>query len=501
MRCRLVLSALAVCMTAVLVFIGLQARPVAVPDAGVERVGCLSYAPYRVGQSPFDPALVIPPQQIEEDLVALSTLTACVRTYATSQGLDAVVPIAGRLGMEVYAGAWIGRDDAANRQEVARLIALARAHPAALRGVIVGNEVLLRGEQPPARLADYIRQVRAGVPASVPVTYADVWEFWADHPELAETVDFVTVHILPYWEDEPAGIDDAVAHVMTVWRGVQAEFAPKPVLIGETGWPSEGRRREGAEPSPVNQTRFVRGFLAAAHEAGTRYNLIEAFDQPWKRALEGTVGGAWGLFDVARQAKVTLSGPVANHPGALSWLAGAVVLGALPWAWTVARRQAGDRRVLALGGVFIAGTAVLQVWHLQASSRDVLEWAVNGGWLVVSLGLSLAVLRHLAGMPCRLTVPAVRLVALAGMAVATLGLVFEPRYRDLPVSMFVGLAVLLALAVGAARPAREQRALAGLLAVGGLWVLANEGLANTHAGLWTATALLLAVPALWPRRG
>lgn len=492
---------LAACAALVLLFIGWQARPVALPDAGVEHVACLSYAPYRAGQTPFDPTLVISPQQIEEDLTVLSGLTDCVRTYATGQGLDAVVPIAARVGLEVYAGAWIGRDLQENQAEVSRLIALARAHPDTLRGVIVGNEVLLRGDRTPAQLAAYIREVQAAVPDSVPVTYADVWEFWAEHPDVAESVDFVTIHILPYWEDDPAGIDSAVDHVMTVWESVQAEFAPRPILIGEVGWPSEGRRREAAEPSPVHQVRFLREFLLAAQDAGAHYNLIEAFDQPWKRSLEGTVGGAWGLFDAARQQKVTLSGAVADRPDALLWAGGALVLGLLPLGVSVVRRDGGRRSVLAAGGVFIAGTMVLQVWHMLASSRGVVEWAVNGGWLVVSLGLSLAVLRPLAGLSCRLTPSRARLVALAGMAVATLGLSFDARYRDLPVSMFLALAVLLALCSGAARPPRDQRAVAALLAVGGVWVLINEGPLNTHAWMWTATALLLAVPVLWPRRG
>ena len=43
--------------------------------------------------------------------------------------------------------------------------------------------------------------------------------------------------------------------------------------------------------------------------------MIEAFDQPWKRRLEGTVGGYWGLFDGAtRQAKFDWGKPVSNHP-------------------------------------------------------------------------------------------------------------------------------------------------------------------------------------------
>ena len=48
---------------------------------------------------------------------------------------------------------------------------------------------------------------------NVPVTYADVWEFWLRYREVGDDVDFVTVHFLPYWEDVPARAEDAAAHV------------------------------------------------------------------------------------------------------------------------------------------------------------------------------------------------------------------------------------------------------------------------------------------------
>ena len=37
----------------------------------------------------------------------------------------------------------------------------------------------------------------------VPVTTGEIWSVWRDHPELVSAVDFIAVHILPYWEDEP----------------------------------------------------------------------------------------------------------------------------------------------------------------------------------------------------------------------------------------------------------------------------------------------------------
>jgi glucan 1,3-beta-glucosidase len=188
-------------------------RPVALPDAPSSRIACVSYAPYRrPGETPYDPTIFISPERIDADLSALSQRFDCVRTYSQGQGLAAVPAIAKRHGMQVLMGIWLGRDPAANAREVAMGIATANAHPDVLRGVVVGNEVLLRGELSPQALAGYVRQVRAAVPAAVPVTYADVWEFWLRYPQMASAVDYLTIHILPYWEDEPVPPEHAVRH-------------------------------------------------------------------------------------------------------------------------------------------------------------------------------------------------------------------------------------------------------------------------------------------------
>ena len=61
--------------------------------------------------------------------------------------------------------------------------------------------MLLRGEMTASDLAANIRLVKSQV--TVPVTYADVWEYWLRNREVYDAVDFVTIHILPYWEDFP----------------------------------------------------------------------------------------------------------------------------------------------------------------------------------------------------------------------------------------------------------------------------------------------------------
>ncbi len=162
-------------------------------------------------------------------------------------------------------------------------------------------------------LAETIRGVKSRV--KMQVTYADVWEFWLRYRELENVVDFVTIHILPYWEDDPVAARAAADHVDTIRKRVVENFPGKEIVIGEVGWPSAGRMREAAQPSPANQARVMSDVLERGRRERFRVNVIEAFDQPWKRALEGTVGGHWGLFDDAtRQQKFAWGLPVSNHP-------------------------------------------------------------------------------------------------------------------------------------------------------------------------------------------
>lgn len=75
-----------------------------------------------------------------------------------------------------------------------------------------------------AQLVKLINQVKSQV--KQPVTYAEVWEFWLQHPEIA-AVDFLTIHLLPYWENDPASIDQAVNHVAQIRQVFGNKFAPK----------------------------------------------------------------------------------------------------------------------------------------------------------------------------------------------------------------------------------------------------------------------------------
>src|ERR1700682_6402863 len=274
---------------------------------------CVSYAPFRDAQTPLVTTTQIAPEQIAQDLAQLAKISDCVRTYLIENGLDQVPELAAKVGLKVIQGIWLGSNRLKNLTQISTAVRLSKEYPATITSLVVGNEVLLRGEMTQSDLAATIRSVKAQV--AVPVTYADVWEFWLRNQEVYEAVDFVTIHILPYWEDFPVRAKHAAAHVDAIRRRMAVAFPGKEILIGETGWPSEGRMRDAALPSRTNQARVVSEILDIDKREDFRVNLIEAYDQPWKRQLEGTVGGYWGLFDaVKRVVKYPPGVAISNFP-------------------------------------------------------------------------------------------------------------------------------------------------------------------------------------------
>jgi glucan 1,3-beta-glucosidase len=493
-------------------------EPIAMPSAPLapgDKLYCLSYTPFRDAQTPLDLSTRVDPRRIDEDLARLARLTRCIRTYSADLGLDQVAPIAQRHGLKVLQGLWLGSKAERNRTEMDRVVALANQFRDVIEAVVVGNEVLLRGELSAGDLANLIREVKGKVP--VPVTYADVWEFWLRNPVVYNAVDFVTIHILPYWEDFPIPADNAAAHVDSIRKQVLQAFPTKEVLIGEVGWPSAGRMREGALPSPANQARVIQDVLALAQREGFHVNVIEAFDQPWKRQLEGTVGGHWGLLDAGtRTAKFAWGAPVSNHPD-WPWQAvvGVVLAGCVFATALIARRWAGGGMAMGWGefaGIAICAGAggILIGWTL---ANVPVESLGVGGWTGSLVLAALAIAGPIAGaagiangtaVPAfahvigprerRVRNPLARalgiiMIVLAALAVqVALGLVFDPRYRDFPFAPFTAAVVPFLTATWLQAPAKGRRGVAetvtsASLVLAVIYIVPNESLANWQS-LW-----------------
>lgn len=379
-------------------------RPVEIAGWSSAPLQSVSFAPYRTGQSPLTRTFPSP-EQIDQDLKRLQGKVQAVRTYSVGENLETVPQRAGKYGLKVWHGAWLNDNDKENLEQINLLIDHANRYPDTIERVIVGNEVLLRKDLTANQLRGYIRQVKSRV--KQPVTYADVWEFWLRNPQLADEVDFITVHLLPYWEDEPIGLDRRDAdgklrienHIVAIYRKVQERFPGKKIVIGETGWPSDGRMRSDARPGRVEQVRYFSIFRTIAEREHFDYNVVEAFDQYWKARQEGTVGGTWGLFDADRNEKFQLGQPVSAEPRWRTLFALSTLLAALVVLAFASWRRRPPARAIAIFTFFaqlVATCYVQSVW-LDLSRMFYFERMVGVAfWALLLAAFSYALLRGIA---------------------------------------------------------------------------------------------------------
>jgi exo-beta-1,3-glucanase (GH17 family) len=494
-----------------------------VPGAHARKFDSLSYEGYRPGESPLTDHFPTA-AEVDQDLALLAPLTRAIRTYAAIEGPYDIPALAQRHGLKVWQGLWLGGDRAKNAAEMAHAIDLAHRYPDTIERVVVGNEVLLRRDLPPAELIADIDHVRAAV--RQPVAYADVSDFWDQFPQIAPHVDVVLIHLLPYWEDVPTGIDHAMATVGAVYDHFATLLPGKTIAIGETGWPSRGRQRRDALPSRINQARFLREFMALAAEKHFDYNFIEAFDQDWKYENEGIVGANWGLSTDLRAEKIPPSGPLVEDPLWRRHAAFSIVCGLLLAAIALAARAPHPGQAALLAMTLGAALGVAQadaapvVYDVHVRLAAVVN--LSGQALLAALAM-LRLAGALRPAPFRTgaqaTARAINLLRLRrpawpGLfedlgflfvwtaAVQQLLLVFDPRYREFPWPSFAVPLVVTACRIAQGdlmdgHGRREEWLLAVVLSGGAVASLVQEGALNGQSIGWNSCALVLSVPLWW----
>ena len=252
----------------------------------------VGFSPYIDGQ---DPNLLtqIPLAQIQSRMKLVAAYTLWIRSFGMQYGLENIPSVARSLKKKVAAGAWLSRDSVQNAREIANLIAAARAGNVDI--AIVGSEVLLRGDLSEAALLSFMAQVKQAVPPAVLVTTADTWAQLLAHPNVIAASDVIAANFYPYWERVP--VSKAVCSLRAQYKRLVSASGGKPVIVSETGWPSDGNPQGAAIPSPVNAARFFLEFASWARANNVTYWYFEAFDESWKAAYEGAQGSHWGIWD------------------------------------------------------------------------------------------------------------------------------------------------------------------------------------------------------------
>jgi hypothetical protein len=288
--------------------------------------------------------------------------------------------------------------------------------------------------------------------------------------------------------------------------------------------------REGALPSPSNQAHVLEEVMARAEAKNYRVNLIEAFDQPWKRLNEGTVGGYWGLFgSYIRAPKFAWGEPVSDHPLwrwqlGLGLMLAAAVFAAAAWAGRM-RPAAKASHVPDVGvsaGIATIGlvAGVMAPWgvaNVAIESLGIGGWIRGAGFAAVALAAPVVAAMALAA---KVAVPgfgrvwgkrgegprspiaraaAIVLVAATILAIQTaLGLVFDPRYRDFTCAQLTAAVVpfsvtLLLGARGAGGRGRAETIAAVTLVASAVYIVLNESVANWQAVWFGVVLVVLAV--------
>jgi glucan 1,3-beta-glucosidase len=255
--------------------------------------------------------------------------------------------------------------------------------------------------------------------------------------------------------------------------------------------------------------------LIKARRENYRVNLIEAFDQPWKRQLEGTVGGHWGLIDAdTREPKFIWGQPVSDHPY-WRWAAGCgVALAFLVCATALFthRRSKTPLTAGAAGGVAVNALipGVIVGW---AIANVPVESLGVGGWTrslaLVAIAIAAPVVATAALVqnvappsfarllgrkrPADLLSIALGVVLLVLMLLSVqtaLGFVFDPRYRDFPFAPLTSATVPFFVLTMCGPRGQGPRGVAEMvaaaaLAMSAVFMVLNESFVNWQA-VWLA---------------
>ncbi len=297
---------------------------------GVSEAVC--YSGFRSGQHPDRGAGAVNPsyEEILEDLQILEKQTPfrLFRLYDCEQNSQMVLEVIREynLDFKVMLGIWLRAELSAhetcewltepipqeildenkilNAQEIAKGIELANEFNDIIVAVNVGNEILVEWNDHMVSLdsaISYVQDVQQAI--EQPVTVADNYKWWADHgSELAEVVDFVSIHVYPVWEGRD--IDEGMSYTLENINEVMDSLPGKQIVIAEAGWASIATEF-GPRASQDKQKQYCQELMGWSKENNITTFIFEAFDEDWKGNPDNPLGAEkhWGLYTVKREPK------------------------------------------------------------------------------------------------------------------------------------------------------------------------------------------------------
>ena len=255
----------------------------------------ICFSPYEGSQKPGDP---ISEEQIRRKLELLRPYTQWIRTFSCTEQNETIPKLAKEYGFKTLVGAWLGEDLEKNEEELQGLIDLCKSGYVDIAAV--GNEVMYRKELSEEQLINYIHQAKQKI-KGIPVGYVDAYYEFTDYPKIVEACDVILANCYPYWEG--CSIDYSLIYMKQMYQQAQRAAAGKPVIITETGWPSQGESLGAAVPGYNNALKYFIDAISWSKEENIPMFYFSSFDESWKVNAEGSVGAYWGLWDQNHQLK------------------------------------------------------------------------------------------------------------------------------------------------------------------------------------------------------
>jgi glucan 1,3-beta-glucosidase len=250
----------------------------------------LCFSAYEEGQKPGD---VLSEKQVRRRMKIIQPYTKWVRSFSCIEGNEIIPKIAKEYGLKTLVGAWLGKEPEKNKQELSALIELAKEGYVDIAAV--GNEVLYRKDLTEGELLDSIYRVKKAIP-HIPVGYIDAYYEFSERPKITEACDVILANCYPFWEC--CHMDYSLMYMKQMYyQAKHAGRGIKPVIITETGWPSEGEDYKGALPSWENALKYFINTQLWSKEENIDIFYFSSFDESWKVGAEGDVGAYWGIWD------------------------------------------------------------------------------------------------------------------------------------------------------------------------------------------------------------
>jgi exo-beta-1,3-glucanase (GH17 family) len=249
----------------------------------------LCFSAYEEGQKPGD---VLTEEQIRRRMKIIQPYTKWIRSFSCIEGNELIPKIAKEFGIKTLVGAWLGKEPEKNEQELSALIEL--ANQGFVDIAAVGNEVLYRKELTEDELLGHIERVKLAIP-NIPVGYVDAYYEFSARPKITEACDVILANCYPFWEF--CHIDYSLMYMKQMYYQAKQAGGSKPVIITETGWPSQGEDHHGALPSKESALRYFLNTQLWSQKDDINIFYFTSFDESWKVGTEGDVGAYWGIWD------------------------------------------------------------------------------------------------------------------------------------------------------------------------------------------------------------